>query len=41
MAALVFFFVLVDFGGHGDGGVGVFVARVVFSWVSKVCWFKF
>ena len=41
MAAMVFFIVLGDFGGHGDGGVGVFVARWVFSWVSKVCWFKF
>ena len=41
MAALMFFFVLVDFGWYGDGGSGVFVAGVVSSWVSEVCWFEF
>ena len=41
MAALVFFSVLVDFGEFSDGGVGVFVAGVVSSWVSEVCWFEF
>ena len=41
MVALVFFFVLVDLGGYGDGGVGAFVAGVVSSCVSKVGWFEF
>lgn len=41
MAALVFFIMLVDFGGYGDGGVGVFVAGVMSGCVRKVCWFEF